>query len=107
MLSSTAGGSSLGLHANGEVYHNGKMISKFDGKFEPPAKNPKTPSSVGKGKRDKEMKGKKTNAPPKGLMTARPEGSKLWHKGCTVSCTFDSGKDGGLLSFQARILPPC
>ena len=114
MGAETAGGSSLGLHANGEVFHNGKMIAKFEGKFEAPAENPKVPlffqkklkkEKKEKEKRDKAAKKDKADTPSQPLLTPdKPKGTRLWGQGCTVSCAIDTAKDGGVLTFIVRAL---
>ena len=82
--SKESGGVSLGLHANGEVYHNGIAIATFDAAmFTVPDVNPLVPSKFA-GSVDH-------STPAPGL---------LWRAGCTVGCVLDTGREGGTLSFK-------
>jgi hypothetical protein len=87
--SKESGGISLGLHANGEVYHNGIAIARFDAAmFTVPDVNPLVPSKFA-GSVD-------VSTPAPGL---------LWRAGCTVGCVLDTGHEGGTLSFKINDAP--
>ena len=87
--SKDSGGISLGLHANGEVYHNGIAIATFDAAmFTVPDVNPLVPSKF--------TRSEHLSTPAPGL---------LWRAGCTVGCVLDTGHEGGTLSFKVNDAP--
>eukprot|EP01038_Epipyxis_sp_PR26KG_P004031 gene4031-5768_t len=101
-------GVSLGLYADGSLYHNGKLINSFVGKrgikaVEPGAE-PEPPKKVEEDGAPPSPEKKKTKKLKKSLKKVDiPEvqipQSPLFGQNSMVKCVLDTGLDGGTLSF--------